>query len=110
MQKAICSGEKVRTDHQSQYWTPGRQIVYREVWRGKVWTAKPVTVVQDAPDLVALFLCPGTRWKIPAPLDGNADLLHCKQDGNWQLVDTTWKWGDTLLLIHPGEAHAVHVM
>jgi hypothetical protein len=34
---------------QTPYWTTGNQIVYREVWRSKVWTAKPVTVVQDTP-------------------------------------------------------------
>ncbi len=100
----------MKTDHQSQYWTTGSQIVYREVWRGKVWTAKPVTVVQDTSDLVVLYLCSRTRWKFPAPLDENTDLLYCKQDDNWQLVDTTWEWGDTLLLIHPDKAHAVHVM
>lgn len=99
---------------QFQYWTTGSQIVYREVWRGKVWTARPVTVVQDASDLVALYLCSGTRWKMPVPLDGSTDrakLFYCLlPTGNWQLVDTTWMWGDTLLLIHPGKAHAVHVM
>jgi predicted RNA-binding protein associated with RNAse of E/G family len=99
--------------NQSSPWSPGNQIVYREVWRGKVWTARPVTVVQDGPDLIALYLCSGTRWKIPA-IDENADredqfnrLLHAN---SWQLVDTTWMWGDTLILTRPGEAHVVHVM
>ncbi len=83
--------------------------MYREVWRGKVWTARPVTVVQDSPDLVVLYLCPGTRWKIPA---GNRDRWrHALQTGDWQLVDVTWMWGgDTLFLIRPGEAHAVIMM
>lgn len=96
------------------YWKTGNQIVYREVWRDKVWTARPVTVVQDTADLVVLYLCSGTYWKIPAPLDGNIDcpdlFNYLLATGNWRLVDTTWRWGDTLLLIHPGEAHAVHVM
>ena len=95
---------------QFSYWTAGSQIVYREVWQGKVWTARPVTVVQDTPDLIALYLCTGTRWKMPAPLDGSTDLLYCKlPTGNWKLVEKTWKW-DSLLLIPPGEAHAVHIM
>ncbi|MFC1976318.1 DUF402 domain-containing protein [Chloroflexota bacterium] len=98
---------------QFSHWPPGSQIVYREVWRGKVWTARPVTVVQDTPDLIALYLCSGTRWKIPA-IDESADradqfnrLLHAN---SWQLTDITWMWGDTLILIRPDEAHAVHVM
>jgi predicted RNA-binding protein associated with RNAse of E/G family len=94
--------------NQPRYWSPGDQIVYREVWRGKVWTARPVTVVQDAPDLVVLYLCSGTRWKLPA---GNRDEYRdALLTGEWQLRDVTYMWGDTLFLIRPGEAHAVHVM
>ncbi|MBN1217531.1 MAG: DUF402 domain-containing protein [Anaerolineae bacterium] len=95
-------------------WTPGSQIVYREVWQNKVWTARPVTVVEDTPHLIALYLCSGTRWKIPALPDPNIDRAylfnHLLAAGVWQLIDTTWRWGDTLLLIRPGEAHAIHVM
>ena len=35
------------------HWGPGDHTVYREVLRGNVWSAKPVTVVQDTIDLVA---------------------------------------------------------
>jgi len=95
---------------QLSHWTAGSQIVYREVWRGRIWTARPVTVVQDTPDLIALSLCSGTRWKISVPPDESTDLLYCKlPTGNWRLADATWKW-DSLILIYPGEAHAVHVM
>ena len=93
---------------QLRYWSPGDQIVYREVWRGKVWTARPVTVVQDAPDLVVLYLCSGTRWKLPG--GSRSQYAHLLLTGEWQLVDVTWMWGDTLFLIRPGEAHAVHAM
>jgi len=94
--------------NQLPYWSPGDQIVYREVWRGKVWTARPVTVVQDAPDLVVLYLCSGTRWKIPG--GSRSQFGHLLRTGDWQLIDITYMWGDTLFLIRPGEAHAVHVM
>ena len=93
---------------QLRYWSPGDQIVYREVWRGKVWTARPVTVVQDTPDLVVLYLCSGTRWKLPG--GSRSQYAHLLLTGEWQLVDVTWMWGDTLFLIRPGEAHAVIVM
>ena len=99
---------------QSPYWTPGSKIVYREVWRGRVWTARPVTVVQDTQDLIVLYLCSGARWKFPAPVDGSRerpDLLHhLLSTESWRLIDLTWTWGDTLFLVRPGEAHAVHVM
>lgn len=92
---------------QFPHWRAGSQIVYREVWRGQVWTARPVTVVKDTPDLIALYFCTGTRWKLP---HGNKDqFLGFLQTGNWQLTDITTAV-DTLFLIQPGEAHAVHVM
>jgi hypothetical protein len=82
--------------------------VYREVWRGKVWTARPVVVVQDTPDLIVLFLRLGTRWRIPA---GNrAKFFNYQQTGRWDLTETIWTWGDTLYLLQPDAAHAVHVM
>lgn len=91
-------------------WEAGDQIVYREVWQGKTWTARPMRVVQDIPELVALSLGNGTQWKYPAPLDGRSALPECLLTGAWRLVDKTWTWGHTLLLIRLGEPHAVHVM
>lgn len=90
------------------HWTAGSPIVYREVWQGKIWTARPVIVVQDRPDLIALYLPSGTHWKLPA---GNREqYLHFLRTGEWTLADATWLSGDTLFLLCPGNAHAVHVM
>jgi predicted RNA-binding protein associated with RNAse of E/G family len=89
-------------------WTTGSQIVYREIWQGKVWTARPVIVVQDRPDLMALYLPLGTRWRLPA--GDRKQYFHYLQTGEWTLADVVWLPGDTLFLLHPGEAHAVHVM
>jgi hypothetical protein len=92
-------------------WSTGSQILYREVTHGKVWTAKPVTVIRDAPDLVALSMLRDTPWKVCAPCDAATDLLHCKADlSPWRLDDAVWGRGDTVFLITPGKAHAVHVL
>ncbi len=93
------------------YWTAGDQIVLREVWRGKVWSAKPVTVVQDTTHLIALYMATGTCWKQPRALDGGSVQPHTLLPaGEWQLADQTWVGGDALFLITPGAAHAVYVM
>jgi hypothetical protein len=94
---------------QSQKWTIGSQIVYREVWKNRVWTARPVTVIDDSPALVALSFAAGTRWKRPASIGAPSDLLTRLQTGKWQLEDAIWPW-DSVVLVHPSEAHAVHVM
>ena len=88
-------------------WQPGSQIVYREVWRESVWTAKPVTVVQDSPDLIVLYLSYGASWKYPA--GRRAEFIDFLQAGVWELADATWSFGDNLILIPPDETHAVHI-
>ena len=94
---------------QVSYWSTGDAILYREVWQGKVWTARPVTVVQDRPTLIVLYLSAGTHWKKPVPIEGTGDLLAALLSGSWRLVDAVWLW-DSLVLACPGKAHAVHVM
>jgi hypothetical protein len=89
-------------------WTPGSRIVYREVWRGGVWTAKPVIVVQDEPELIVLFLQAGTIYKVPAGRQEQYQEYQLRDE--WQLADAVWDWGDNLILIHPGAAHAVKTM
>lgn len=84
-------------------WAPGSHIILREVWRGTIWTIRPVTVVQDTPELVALYLAPGTPCKHPRRLDGTPIRLAAEP---WHLVDATWPWS-TLRLHIPGEAHEV---
>ena len=92
-------------------WSSGDQILYREVTHGKVWTARPVTVIQDTLDLLALYLHNNTPWKLCAPPDTETDLLHCKANLRpWKLIDAVWGYGDTVFLISPGRSHAVHVM
>lgn len=98
------------TDREVRIWPGGSQVLYREVAHGKVWTARPVTVIRDAPDLVALVFRRGTRWKVCAPADPGTDLLRCKAGlRSWRLDDAVWGRGDTVFLIAPGSAHAVHV-
>ena len=84
-------------------WAAGDRIVYREVLRGRVWTAKPVTVVQDTIDLVALYLPAGTLCKFPG--DG-----YDRRRDHWPLVDMVWRYTDVLHLITPGAGHALWVM
>jgi hypothetical protein len=92
-------------------WSPGDHIVYREVTHGKVWTARPVTVIQDTPDLVALYFRNNTVWKVCTPPNAFTSLIQCKANlSEWDIVDATWQLGETLFLIVPGEAHATHLM
>ncbi len=85
-------------------WAPGAHILNREVWRGRVWTARPVIVVQDEPDLTALYLPIGTPCKEPRMPDGGP-LTHTLPD-EWILVDHARR-GATLFLCPSGAMHMV---
>ncbi|HYT29620.1 MAG TPA: DUF402 domain-containing protein [Actinomycetota bacterium] len=88
-------------------WAEGDTILLREVCRGRVWTARPVRVVRDGPDVLALHLAPGTRWKGPATRDG--ERLRVPTDG-WVLADREWRFTDALILWVPPAAHTVWAM
>lgn len=44
-------------------WEPGTSVLWRSVKDGVVDVASPSRVVLDEEDLVALYLCPGTRGR-----------------------------------------------
>lgn len=62
-------------------WSPGAPVVLREIWRGKVFEARPATVVEDAPDQTTLVIPGGVRCAVPVDEDG-AEL---------RLPDRTWR-------------------
>ncbi len=84
-------------------WNPGDYILLRQVWRGKPWFVRPVTVVRDTSRVVALYLAPGTICKWPRSLDGQR--LRVPRD-EWILEDIPWV-GRMLRLTVPGKAHSV---
>ena len=44
---------------------PGETIALRQTWAGRVWAARPATVVEDAPEQTMLFVPIGIRWLAP---------------------------------------------
>jgi uncharacterized protein DUF402 len=87
------------------YWNRGAQITLREHWNNKVWTVRPVTVVADTPDVIALYMMPGTIYKHPRAMDGSP-VPHFLPD-QWVLVDTQWFGGGALYLAPPGQWYVI---
>lgn len=44
---------------------PGETIALRQTWNGRVWAARPATVVEDDPRQTMLFIPIGIRWMAP---------------------------------------------
>jgi len=43
----------------------GETIALRQTWQGRVWAARPATVVEDASEQTMLFVPSGTGWMAP---------------------------------------------
>jgi predicted RNA-binding protein associated with RNAse of E/G family len=83
-------------------WKPGDAVTVREIWRGKIWTVRALTVVRDEPNLLALYQPAGAPWKRPYSRDG---LPIRVPDQPWELRDDKLA-DDSLRLIIPGDAHS----
>jgi Protein of unknown function (DUF402) len=96
-------------------WLPGEPVLVQEVWNDRVWAARPMTVVQDDGDSVALWFPKGTRWKAPTTpptrtREGTRGerLARCAALCDWVFVDAVWDVS-TLWLMREGAWHAVWV-
>jgi hypothetical protein len=85
----------------------GEHVVLREVWRGKIWTLRPVIVVQDRPDLLALHMPHGAFWRGAETLEGET-LRVPWQD--WQLSAPKRWYNHALRLSVPGEPYSVDLV
>jgi Protein of unknown function (DUF402) len=93
----------------------GEGVVLHEVWRGRVWAARPMRIVRDDGDFVALWFPTGTRWKAPTDDPSrpwNSDraerLAACAARGEWSYRDAEWEV-NTLSLMHAGDWHALWI-
>jgi hypothetical protein len=66
-------------------WREGDPILLREIFRGRLWTARPATVAAARDDLVAVYLAPGTTFKVPA--NTSQDSILERLDRRWELCD-----------------------
>ena len=96
-------------------WSLGDTVVLQEVWRDHVWAARPMRIVRDEGDTVALWMPRGTRWKAPTtpPTRGsNGDrgvrLAECAALGDWVFRDLEWDVS-ILSLMREGDWHALWV-
>lgn len=100
----------------SHYWSPGEAVTFREVLNHKVVCARPVTVVQDTPELTALLLTPGAACKIStlflqvmAGTAPRASRWEEQRSGEWSMGDTVWRRLRVLKLMRPGDYYATWV-
>lgn len=81
----------------------GRRTVIREVYRGRVWTERPVTVVRHDVDGLVSHLAEGTVIRYPRGAAHGRTSFEMWRDGRWTLEDRVfappgmvrlWRTGD----------------
>jgi len=88
---------------------PGDHVLVREIWDGRVWSARPEIVVKDTPELVALWKPKGAIWKRPRNPDGGEVTPQTRKDRQWVMADTEWYGEGNLRLNVPGSLFSVLV-
>ena len=83
-------------------WQPGDNVVLREIWRGRVWAGRPVTVVEDSDNRLMVYFGSGVHWMRPARPDGT--LLRTREEG-WVLNEGIWPI-EVLRIAFPGTHHS----
>ncbi|HSO94807.1 MAG TPA: DUF402 domain-containing protein [Acidimicrobiia bacterium] len=94
----------------SERFAPGTRIELREMWRGRVWTSRPVTVVRDDHDEIVLEMRVGTTFLYPAGPQHGEHTLHAWLRGEWELVPRAWEGSDILRIARPGAPFDVWVV
>ncbi len=101
------------------YFKSGDAVVHRGIYRGKVWIARPVRVVEDTLICTKLLLVPGTLCKFSAGLvarrysSESKDMMQSRWDEqetvDWQLVDRIWREKRFLILLQPGQYYSIQL-
>lgn len=66
---------------------PGERIAIREVLHGRVWTSRPVVVVQDTAEQFVSYLAAGTVIDYPIGVQHGVGTFSMWLSGEWELGD-----------------------
>jgi predicted RNA-binding protein associated with RNAse of E/G family len=92
---------------ESQHFQPGENIEIREVLRDKVWTIRPVTVIEDTDENLVSYLAPGTLIDYPVDVEHGAKCFSMWLSGDWELRKKLFKPPGLLRIAPQGEPFEV---
>jgi hypothetical protein len=103
---------RVEADRSAAYWSAGSQILwrYRENSGDRFHIVRPVTVVRDDPELLAVWMAPGTECVKPVLADGtpvHVEPLESRYTKPRTVQRDRWFGTGVLKLARPGEPWSV---
>lgn len=91
-------------------WASGDPVLLRYVHGGRISRVKPMSLVADTADHVALFIAAGSPMKTRCGLDGvpiSRDLPYAERFAlPWRLCAGVWKGNSVLMLTPAGAGHS----
>lgn len=91
-------------DEMADLWNPNDRIVWRGIYRKRVWHAQTVIVVKDTPEEIAVALLPGTECMAPKGYSKGKQHAQRRWDfkeGIWDLEKFYWHTNRLLFLLEP---------
>ena len=95
-------------------WQPGQKVLQQDLWLGKLITSRPVTVVEDSPERLALYTHPGAPYYSATTISRNRDRLTLSERVDILMSDDIPPLErrvsgsrHVLTLTPPGAAHSV---
>ena len=87
----------------TRYWQQGDQIVLREIFRGRIWSGRPYTIVEDTPQRLIIYMGVGVRWM--RPVRRNSSAIRGREL-HWTLREAVWPI-EALRIVTPGRHHSI---
>ena len=87
----------------TRYWQQGDQIVLREIFRGRIWSGRPYTIVEDTSQRLIIYMGVGVRWMRPVRRDSSA---IGGRELHWTLREAVWPI-EAFRIVTPGRHHSV---
>jgi hypothetical protein len=82
----------------------GEAVVLREIWRHRVWSARPAIVVSDEPESRMFHIPNGVRGRWPVDAGGRYLKIPT---ADWTLAESIWEEGWALSFAFPDVPYAV---
>ena len=102
-------GKETATAHMknTSRFEPGQTIICRQIWQDRVFEERPEIVVQDSPELLALYLHPNTIIRQPVSRTGEKATYLDRLNFTWALAEVPWIPLRRLRLSIPGSFYSV---
>lgn len=95
-------------------WSLGDRLILQEVWEDRLWSARPMIVVEDSPHRLTLWKPAGTTFQLPWPPPGIARhpraerIAGCMERRDWIFEPAEWPVS-TLWFLYPGRFYSIWI-